>query len=136
MEIPLLQMWRCRDVLGSRSLREAEAPRARRNSCNYGDNRIILLFPQTAPGANRPARRANPMTDTPFSDARSPSIQPLADAAGTALLFDPEKFREHVQDMDLSTKQQDALLEAVWLIVVGVIDLGLGFQISSAADAK
>ncbi|MHC4049316.1 hypothetical protein [Bradyrhizobium sp. 25ACV] len=41
------------------------------------------------------------------------------------LQYDPEVLREHVRDMNLSTEQENALLEAVWLVIVGVIDLGL-----------
>jgi hypothetical protein len=44
--------------------------------------------------------------------------------AYSALKYDPEAYREYVSDMGLSSSQQDALLEAVWLIVVGVIDFG------------
>lgn len=44
--------------------------------------------------------------------------------AYSPLKYDPEIFRDFVQDMDLSASQQDALLEAVWLVIVGVIDLG------------
>lgn|GEM_PF-5513135 len=42
-----------------------------------------------------------------------------------ALRYEPEAFREYVQDMDLTPAQQDALLETVWLVVVGIIDIGL-----------
>lgn len=41
------------------------------------------------------------------------------------LRYEPEAFREYVQDMGLTPAQQDALLETVWLVVVGVIDVGL-----------
>jgi hypothetical protein len=67
---------------------------------------------------------------TNTSTAASPTYSPLK--------FDREQFRKYVQDMELSVAQQDALLESVWLIVVGVIDLGLGLHpfCNSVADSK
>lgn len=52
------------------------------------------------------------------------------------LKYDPELFRGFVQDMGLSASQQDALLEAVWLVIVGVIDLGSGQHDSDRSDTK
>lgn len=48
---------------------------------------------------------------------------PTSNTRHTALRFEPEAFRQYVQGMDITTSQQDALLEAVWLIVVGVVEL-------------
>ena len=58
--------------------------------------------------------------------------------AYTALKFDPATYRPHVCDMGLSGSQQDALLEAVWLIIVGVVDSGFSPRRISevSSDAK
>ncbi len=56
--------------------------------------------------------------------------------AHSPLKYDPEVFREFVHDMDLSPSQQDALLEAVWLVIVGVIDLGFGQHISGNSNSN
>lgn len=53
-------------------------------------------------------------------------------SAYAALKYDPEKFRGHVNDMGLSLSQQDALLEDIWLIVIGVIDAAFGSRPFSA----
>jgi len=68
---------------------------------------------------------------TEHTDA-TPTPQPRH----TALKYDPEIFREFVQDMDLSASQQDALLDAVWLVIVGVIDLGFGQHISGNSNSN
>lgn len=57
-------------------------------------------------------------------------------SAYSPLKYDPELFRPFVQGMDLSASQQDALLEAVWLVIVGVIDLGFGQHGSGPSDSN
>ncbi|EKS35385.1 hypothetical protein HMPREF9696_02657 [Afipia clevelandensis ATCC 49720] len=52
------------------------------------------------------------------------TTEPSAREAYSPLKFEPSLYREHLQGMDLSPSQEDALLEAVWLVVVGVIDRG------------
>lgn len=57
-----------------------------------------------------------------------------AEAAYGPLQFDPDIFREYVREMDLSLEQQNALLEAVWLVVVGVIDIGFGTHVQDSGS--
>lgn len=44
-------------------------------------------------------------------------------ARATPLRFQREKYREHLNEMDLNTAQQDELLDAVWLICIGILDI-------------
>ncbi len=57
---------------------------------------------------------------------RSDPTHHEAKSTFATLTYDPEKFRSFVSDMDLSPSQQDALLEDIWLIVVGAIDAAFG----------
>lgn len=49
-----------------------------------------------------------------------------------ALVFDPEAYRPHLAEYDLTPEQEKALLEAVWSVIVAVVDLRFR---QSAADA-
>lgn len=40
----------------------------------------------------------------------------------TKISFDREAYRSYIRDMGLSAQQQDALMQAVWSILVGVMD--------------
>ncbi|MCK1463089.1 hypothetical protein IVB34_33210 [Bradyrhizobium sp. 2] len=51
------------------------------------------------------------------------------------LKLDREAFRGFLEGMDLTSAQEDALLDSVWLIIVGIIDLDPS-QKSSACDSK
>jgi hypothetical protein len=59
-----------------------------------------------------------------------------------ALRLDREAYRPFVEGQSLTADQEDMLLEAVWLIVVGVVDLGFDFpatadhQLPLAADSS
>lgn len=46
---------------------------------------------------------------------------PAPEYAG--LRFDADAYRDYVSDMGLTLSQQNELLEAVWTVVVGVVDL-------------
>lgn len=53
--------------------------------------------------------------------------------------FDPERYREHLKECDLTRSQEDDLLRVLWDIMCGFVDLGLGLdsvQIVSALVAK
>jgi hypothetical protein len=55
------------------------------------------------------------------------------------LTFDPEAFREHLEDFDFTDEEAAAFLEALWSILVGFVDLGFEIhpvQQATAADAK
>jgi hypothetical protein len=56
-----------------------------------------------------------------------------ANISYAALKFDAEGYRNYVRDMGLSCDQEDALLEAIWLIVVGVLDAAHGFHLKPAS---
>jgi hypothetical protein len=60
----------------------------------------------------------------------------LSAPAPATLKYEPEAFRGYVKDMDLTSAQQDALLETVWLVVVGVIDMGLGLKEAASSDSN
>lgn len=45
-----------------------------------------------------------------------------------ALKLDPESYRQFVSDAGLSRAQEDALLEALWTIIVSFVDLGFGLH--------
>lgn len=45
-----------------------------------------------------------------------------------ALHFDPAEYQRFVEDSDLTPAQQRELLEALWVIIVGFVDLGFGIH--------
>ena len=52
---------------------------------------------------------------------------------------DFEKYREHVQEFDLTAEEEDELLKNLWLIMAAFVDLGFGvdsIQLLSATDEK
>jgi hypothetical protein len=54
-----------------------------------------------------------------------------------ALVFDPAEYRQFVEDSDLSEAQQLELLEAVWVIIVGFIDVGFHIHpVQQSLDAR
>jgi hypothetical protein len=82
---------------------------------------------KTPPVCGPKGPRMTDQTNTPNTSAGD-TYRPLQ--------FDPAPYREYVQGMDLTVSQQDALLEAVWLIVVGVIDMGSGLSGTGWLDSK
>lgn len=53
-----------------------------------------------------------------------------------ALTFNPKEYAHYVRDYDLSEEQQRELLEAIWSIMVGFVDLGFGIHpIQQARDS-
>lgn len=42
------------------------------------------------------------------------------------LTCDPEKYREHVQDFDLSEEEQAELLQILWSIMAAFVEMGFG----------
>jgi hypothetical protein len=67
-----------------------------------------------------------------------PGNAPDGSGAGfPALSFDPAEYRKFVEDSDLSEAQQQELLEAVWVIIVGFVDLGFHIHpVQQALDAR
>ncbi len=66
----------------------------------------------------------NDMPSGPFQDDPQP---PQADAGHfPALTFNPDDYRAHLEGGDLTREQEDALLQALWLVVVGFVDLSFG----------
>ncbi|MCU7805678.1 MAG: hypothetical protein KZQ96_21030 [Candidatus Thiodiazotropha sp. (ex Lucinoma borealis)] len=39
---------------------------------------------------------------------------------------DPEKYREHVEEFDLSEQEQTELLQTLWSIMAAFVDMGFG----------
>jgi hypothetical protein len=50
--------------------------------------------------------------------------QPAPEGHFPALHFDVAEYQRFVDDSDLSPAQQQELLEALWVIIVGFVDLG------------
>ena len=42
--------------------------------------------------------------------------------------FNPEKYRNHVKDFDLSEDEQTELLRTLWHIMAGFVDIGFGVE--------
>lgn len=54
-----------------------------------------------------------------------------------ALRFDFEKYRHFVEDESLTEAEARALLEAIWTIICGFVDLGFGLDPAlHALDAR
>ncbi|MBV1928177.1 MAG: hypothetical protein KUG81_01520 [Gammaproteobacteria bacterium] len=52
---------------------------------------------------------------------------------------DIEKYREHMQEFDLTAEEEAELLKNLWLIMAAFVDLGFGvdsIQLLSASDEK
>ncbi len=52
----------------------------------------------------------------------------------TKLSFDPERYRENLSDLGLTTQQENELLEAVWVLLVGIIDFQFNISKSLATQ--
>jgi hypothetical protein len=65
------------------------------------------------------------MTDIELPEAPAEGAEPLT---GT-LQFDPGKYREHVDDLDLTEVQKAELLKTLWWIMATFVDLG--FRVDS-----
>ncbi len=46
------------------------------------------------------------------------TIQPLS--------LDPDKYRQHLEDMDFSKEQENELLQILWNIMSTMVDIGFG----------
>ena len=55
------------------------------------------------------------------ADSRLPAL-------GNALHFDVEQYRKYFEDSGLSDAQQREMLEALWILVVGFVDMGFGLH--------
>lgn len=54
-----------------------------------------------------------------------------------ALSFDFTEYRKFIEDSDLSEAQQEELLGALWVIIVGFVDLGFHIHpVQQALDAR
>ena len=52
-----------------------------------------------------------------------------------AFRFDPAEYAHYVKDYELAEAQQRELLEAIWTVVVGFVDLGFGLHpVQQASD--
>ena len=47
-----------------------------------------------------------------------------ASSAHPVMRLEPELYAEHVEDLGLTEDQEQALLESLWSVVVGFVDLG------------
>ncbi|GJL75967.1 hypothetical protein [Nitrosomonas sp.] len=46
--------------------------------------------------------------------------------AATPLKFEPDDYRHHVEEFDLTKEQQDELLTSLWTIMNTLVDIGWG----------
>ena len=51
------------------------------------------------------------------------STQPSTEVT---LACDPDKYREHLDELELSEQEQDELLKTLWSIMAGFVDMGFG----------
>ena len=59
-------------------------------------------------------------------------VMQIEDQAGYPVLkLDADDYRKYVQDMGLSRRQEDELLESLWAVIVGFIDLGFSVNTKS-----
>ncbi|MBX2808686.1 MAG: hypothetical protein KTR20_08650 [Cellvibrionaceae bacterium] len=68
------------------------------------------------------------MTDKHYEGGRNietPS-DVIAEQAITSLTFDPQHFTQEIEDLAIDPKQAEALLESLWHIMAGFVDLGWG----------
>nr|WP_321458372.1 hypothetical protein [uncultured Cohaesibacter sp.] len=59
--------------------------------------------------------------------AKSPS-------GGRALILDPNRFRPYLAEAGYSREQEEALLQSIWQIIVGFVELGFDIRESSKMD--
>jgi hypothetical protein len=65
--------------------------------------------------------------ETPSSGLPEPQF--TAEAVSLpALQFDPEEYRQFVDEADLSEAQKQEMLEALWTIIVAFVDLGFNLH--------
>ena len=80
---------------------------------------MVKKYPQLSP---------KEIIDASPSDDETQGLQFVDGAGFPVLTFDADDYREHVRDMGLSESQEDELLQALWSIVVGFVDLGYGIK--------
>lgn len=79
------------------------------------------------------------MTNIPPSGPHSEAQPPRSDAktvGAPALAFNPDNYRSFLAEGGLTRPQEDALLNALWLVVVGFVDLGFGIHPVQQANAS
>lgn len=59
------------------------------------------------------------------SDGHDP---PHTDKSHPVIAFDVERYQHFLDDQGLSADQKRAMLEALWSIIVGFVDLGFGIH--------
>ncbi len=64
-------------------------------------------------------------------------VMHVVDGAGYSVLkFDTDDYREYIQDMGLTEEQEHELLEALWSIIVGFVDLGFCIETKSRNEER
>ena len=58
--------------------------------------------------------------DPPNSDMENPAVPPL--------VLDPDKYRHHLADYDISVEEQQEFLAVIWCIVCTCVDIGVGLD--------
>lgn len=80
---------------------------------------MVKKYPQSSP---------KEIIDVSPSDDETQSINIVDQTGYPVLTFDADDYREYVQDMDLTEKQEQELLQALWSIIVQFVDLGFGIE--------
>ena len=69
--------------------------------------------------------------DLPTITDRAPGGAPSSvtgEAAFKPLMLDPEKYRHHLDEFDLSDEQKTHLLQTLWSIMSTMVDIGFGLD--------
>ena len=77
------------------------------------------------------------MTNIPPSGPDDPGVPhaPPADTRASALVFNPDDYRGFLADGGLTPAQEDRLLEALWVVMVGFVDYSFGIHPIQQAGA-
>lgn len=66
------------------------------------------------------------MTDKEKHDLNEQWLSAQDEPAMPPPQCDPEKYREHVKDFDLTEEEQTELLKTLWSIMAAFVDMGFG----------
>lgn len=66
------------------------------------------------------------MTNNDKTDLNGAWLSVQEEAVVKSPTCDPEKYREHVEEFDLSEQEQSELLQTLWSIMATFVDMGFG----------
>ena len=77
-------------------------------------------------GDNPDAEGGKPLTNENKTDLNKSWLDAKGDSISSTPAFDPDEYREYVEELDLTEEQENELLGIIWSIMAAFVDLGFG----------